>query len=884
MTRPCTYSAIALLAALLAALPASGQGPRGLWLLPRKDAANTARADVPGDMSSAPRVVWSYGSQLPSYSWAQPVTVAGRPAYLVLMSPGLALVRPDGTRAWSCFTLGASAVVEVLEPGALVMLGQRGLALVDVASGKVRWRWYAPAGLAVAERATKLVWVGGERRLVVFPNGPTGTMGYCFGISRGGRVRQLWRRDYGGRYWANFGPTIAAAEMDRDGQPEVVVAGKPAYLGVVALGTGEVKCELRYRVPGDSPDTGRPYGLLALVDLDGDGYRDVVLASSAVEEYLSVVRNRGGRRLELAWSHFVTWNYPSPTKELHPDVTSLADVNGDGRPELVIGLYNENGDERWHTLVLNPLAGYRGRLVDLPGRYFWGCQDLDGDGQAEILTSTPQGREATFPPTLQAVEGKGGRDLARLEGATLVVLAGRLPGEVSFGAARTSPLAVTMPDGRRGVVVTQAGREWVWRVEGGKGVLAPFDCSVLSRVVVYSQGGGQMPAPDLAIAQAAGPGERVAAFGPLVAEGDGQRELVLSRSDGVIVGGTPDLARGEGLTGEWRVRGSMPSLWLGPAGERVVCAVKAPDTVCLYRPQAGQQSAEPVSQFTTALPVTMAGRPRSTACLVPFGRELRLLVGMDPGRHPHACGVYDAAGRSLWLDRENGPYPRAAGVGDLNGDGQEEFVVDYMGRHLFYSAQGQGRLVAHGWNNTIPGRGDGAKYSLPIIGPFGPAGEVRVVMSPGLDALESLGPAGERLARQPYGSTYEFDWCSAAVARLRPGQWDLGMASSEGVFHCAEVATCRSRWTLDLGVKATSAISVVSGDLDGDGRDNFLVSLPDGRLLCLDEVGGRGRVRWEVRFEAAVGEAIIADVEGDGRAEIVACLDSGEVKVLKGGR
>ncbi|MEI8045479.1 MAG: hypothetical protein WCL11_28985, partial [Verrucomicrobiota bacterium] len=64
--------------------------------------------------------------------------------------------------------------------------------------------------------------------------------------------------------------------------------------------------------------------------------------------------------------------------------------------------------------------------------------------------------------------------------------------------------------------------------------------------------------------------------------------------------------------------------------------------------------------------------------------------------------------------------------------------------------------------------------------------------------------------------------------------------------------------------------------------DNFLVGLPNGDLLALDEQNGAGVVLWKVSFDAGVREAILADVDGDGRLEIIVETDDGRVRVLKG--
>ncbi len=894
--------ALAALAVALASGIASARGaarePAGLWLLPRKDLGNTAHADVPGAFRSAPTEVWSYGSERQGYSFARPVTVGGRPAFLLQVGNGLRVVRPDGMVVWQRPALGVGSVLDAFplagasDGAVLATLGGAGYLLLDAATGKDLWTWMAPRGTMLAGFG---LWKhDGHARLVSFPQDAVGALepakacgGFCFELTNASAPpRLLWHRVYEGKYWPNFGPFLVLADMDNDGTPDILLAGKPSYMAVLNLDTGEVKFDLHYPIP-DSDHIGRPYGLLQAVDLDGDGYQDAVMISCQVEKYIAILHNERGKGFRLVWSKYIGNDLPDEFKELHPEVTSFADLRGDGQREFVVSLYNAEGDQRWHTLVFDPMGGWQARLADLPDRYFRGCYDLRGDGHPVIITTTEKTRRLSPLSPIQAVDGRTFRDLATLEGCTLSTSAGPLPDGLGFHANRNTPIDVVERDGTRGLLVVRTaagGKEQLWHLSGDRSVFTRFNATALSRTVRLCSVSPRMDSRSLTLRgydRPTGP----AASMPLVSCAEGARELVLALSDGTLIGGTPDWAHPGRFARSWRVRGTNPAIWLGPGGERVVCALDPDsDAILLQRPSTARKRQPPPVVARPPVPLFRTA-DRTAGALVPFGDPLRVFVGLRTGIHTLASALYDAEGKQLWFEPNEGPYPRMPAMADFGGDGHYTFIVDNHGKILLYDEHGHSRTVAVGWNNTIPGRGNGAKYALPLVGPFGPGGVPRIVLSPGLEQLELLDQTGARVAMTPYGSIYEREGCGSAVGHLRDAaHWDVGMITGEGVFWCADAATAQPRWSLDLGVRLSSAVHLACGDLDGSGRDAFVLGLANGELVAVGEQGGQGRVLWRKPLENVVTDVILADVDGEGRAELIVTTDDGRVRVLRPSR
>jgi outer membrane protein assembly factor BamB len=87
----------------------------------------------------------------------------------------------------------------------------------------------------------------------------------------------------------------------------------------------------------------------------------------------------------------------------------------------------------------------------------------------------------------------------------------------------------------------------------------------------------------------------------------------------------------------------------------------------------------------------------------------------------------------------------------------------------------------------------------------------------------------------------------------------------------------RPRWELDMKGPVSR---LIGADLDGDGRWEVLFG--DGKgLHALGERKGKPRLLWSAPFDRRVGEPILADADGDGRPEILVPVEDGRLYCLR---
>ncbi|WP_238011666.1 PQQ-binding-like beta-propeller repeat protein [Dactylosporangium sp. AC04546] len=868
-----------------------GLAGAGEWWTPRGDGRNLGRTDLPGRFRTAPVERWHLDTG-GDVRFARTVRVRGAASLLVQAGSTLAATRWDGTPIWRADTLGVTRVLHAGRFGrpegwhALVTTDERTVVLLDLDTTEPVWQWSTEARANLAgPGASKVFGTPGALRWVCFPT--YSTRGRCVEFTDPAHPRVVWDVDYGDSYDAGFGPTVAVADMTGTGRSEIVLSSRCGtgyastdtealvlgredgrlYQAVLDADTGAVRLATSYRPdPGDYP-CARPYGLLQPVPLDGDGRPGIVLVSCQVEEYVSVT-GHSPAGLDRAWGQFVEKDWPEDHRELRPQITSIADVRTAGRPDLVVGLWQ---DGRWQTLVLDLPAGPqtepdRDSLAEwavaaLPGRYFWGCHDLNGDAIAELVVSRESARRPGSRTVLELVDGTTLQTLATLPDATLVTSSDSvLPEHVNFNADRRSPVEVRDASGTAGLLVRRDDGIHVWTGSTLRWLAGPQYARAdwYEGELILSTADGQVSrcGPDLLPT-----GQPVPAPGrfcqPLVWTRGHDPEVVTDLAGGEVTGAAPRRGEPGRLGNTWRVPGHLPALHRDDGGTHrlVVSAVDNDSPAVIVHREPGGAGAEPT---TIRLPAPAA------LALIPYGLAFRLLANLHTGVHTAALATFADDGTQLWADPLHGGHPSRPGVVPLGGDAWL-IAADDHGRLRLYDETGKIR-AENDWT---------AAYTTPIAVPAPDGGTAALLRADGIHGLELIDLDGRTVWRVNTELWRYFPGRSALARAPEPGRWLLGAVARDGEFVALDAATGAPRWRLDTGPTMPER-AVAAGDVDGDGRDEFLVGTRDGRLLCLRD----GEVLWWKQFPAAVNNPVLADVDGDGLLELLLATADGKLRIL----
>lgn len=193
-------------------------------------------------------------------------------------------------------------------------------------------------------------------------------------LYRDGQMKPNWPQSFGGNtgYWPF---EVNVVDIDKDGRSEIISQTTAPYSVKIFDSDGNLK--------SSQPLPAESHSQVRMVDLDKDGELDMVVTYTHADNKGAFidVRNQKGQSLP---------GWPKKAGRYMKCTPQIADVDGDGEPDIIFTSFNDDAREKAGCLnVLNSrgeqmpgFPKYIGKTYSTPT-----VADLDGDGRVDIVVA-----------------------------------------------------------------------------------------------------------------------------------------------------------------------------------------------------------------------------------------------------------------------------------------------------------------------------------------------------------------------------------------------------------------------------------------------------------------------------------------------------------------
>jgi len=668
---------------------------------------------------------------------------------------------------------------------------------------------------------------------------------------------QQWR--YAFHDYTAF-PTLLLTDLDNDGTDELAIETH-SRMWLLDARTGAVKQFIGW---DPSPGNVRSYGLIKFVDLDpngGDGLEDFLCIAN-FSHHQEVLLNDGGR-LALAWVH--GWPDETATQKIvstWPEPPH-ADVDGNGRIEILASMYNSENENQWLVRVYDALTGEL--IYRRPGAVAFAVYDLDKDNKAEVAVNL------STDPTQTVWTGA---QLLKIENGDFQVL---------WQDASATFIQPTSPP--------ESTSHYLRFERGGQKFALIYD---------VASGITEVPSPDIPVAGpdfSKVPSIAASQYPTLLAAdltGDGRNEILVYSTPTLRVFTIRDDGSSEEIA-QYQSSGLPAIADLDGDGysEIITGQVSMTQTPVIEArtPALGDRllwrSVFPNPSFS-GLPWTMKPfyvRPgRFTGKSTP---DLYVWAGVPLVRSTVVDGL---TGQIVWEKSETsvgrywGPTHQPAAVYDYLADGFEDLIVTIPDYYGIISGQNGKFLRGPSFPPTIFNQPSQGLYTLTAI--LEEASGDPTVCLVGGHYFQGAMSITARRKWYKLPVVGESRYAAEGFLRTENGEWLLGVGRQNGNFGCINVADGTLRWEFNAQASIAETCTM---DVDGDGRFEFILATSHSRLIALGDDSGSPRIVWEADLPAGAGYAsypaaqfapIAADMNADGKSEIVVPCYDGYVYVF----